>query len=45
LRLNYFWKELVFNVTAQRPVHQNLAEGQVKNNYALQGSVIYLIGN
>lgn len=43
LRLNYFHKNLILSLTAQRPVAQNLADGQVVNNYALQGSVIYLL--
>lgn len=42
LRMNYFYKDFIFSVTAQRPLAQNLADGQVLNNYALQTSVIYL---
>ncbi len=43
LRVNYFWKDLILSVTAQRPVRQSLAEGQVVNNYTFQASVIYLL--
>jgi len=42
-RMNYFLKDLIFSITAQRPISQNLADGQVVNNIALKGSVIYLL--
>lgn len=43
LQLNYFWKDLIFRTSAQRPIIQDLAKGQVVNNYALQAGVIYLM--
>jgi len=43
LRVNYFWNSLVLNFQIQRPIYQNLASGQVKNEYAAQFGAIYLI--
>lgn len=43
IRINYFWNSLVFNFQIQRPIYQNLASGQVQNEYAAQFGAIYLI--
>jgi len=43
LRVNYFYNRFILSVTAQRPVAQNLAQGQVVNNFAVQSSIIFLL--
>lgn len=43
LRLNYYWNTLILTVQAQRPIAQDLAQGQVINNYALQAGAILLL--
>lgn len=43
LRVIYFWKNVVLNAKFQRPAVQNLASGQVKNTFSLQGGIILLL--
>lgn len=43
VRVNYFWKQMVLSISAQKPLAQNLAQGQVVNNYAVQSSIIFLL--
>jgi len=45
LRVNYNTEKLIFSATAQRPVAQELAQGQMANNYSVQLNIIYLFNS